>query len=77
MSNNRTFKIGLEVMEHKCLATAVSKEEMTWHSGYILNMAASGTIIHIFGSNFHFFSVIKGFIQNSSFKHHGGHLAIF
>lgn len=31
MSQNRTFKINLDVMEHKCLATSTSKDEWLWH----------------------------------------------
>jgi len=31
MSRNRTFKIELNVMEHKCYATAVSRDEWLWH----------------------------------------------
>ncbi|XP_050884870.1 uncharacterized protein LOC127087999 [Lathyrus oleraceus] len=31
MAANRTFKAELKVMEHKCLATAVSREEWMWH----------------------------------------------
>jgi len=31
MSQNRTFKIELNVMEHKCLATATSRDEWIWH----------------------------------------------
>lgn len=32
MSQNRTFKIELNVMKHKCLATAASRDEWLWHS---------------------------------------------
>ncbi|PNY15026.1 hypothetical protein L195_g011716 [Trifolium pratense] len=31
MSKNRTFKIELNVMNHKCSATAVERDEWTWH----------------------------------------------
>lgn len=31
LAKNRTFKVGIQIMEHKCFATAVSKEEWTWH----------------------------------------------
>ncbi|GAU26641.1 hypothetical protein TSUD_102510 [Trifolium subterraneum] len=31
MSQNRTFKIELDVLEHRCLATAASKDEWLWH----------------------------------------------
>ena len=31
MSQNRTFKIELNVMEHKCLSTAASRDEWIWH----------------------------------------------
>ena len=31
MSQNRTFKIELNVMEHKCLSTAASRDEWMWH----------------------------------------------
>ncbi|CAJ2677087.1 unnamed protein product [Trifolium pratense] len=31
MSKNRTFKIGLNVLNHKCLMTASSREEWRWH----------------------------------------------
>ncbi|MCI17993.1 retrovirus-related pol polyprotein from transposon TNT 1-94, partial [Trifolium medium] len=31
MSKNRTFKIGLDVRNHKCLMTASSREEWIWH----------------------------------------------
>jgi len=31
MSKNMTFKIELNVMEHRCLATAVSRDEWLWH----------------------------------------------
>ncbi|GAU22960.1 hypothetical protein TSUD_247040 [Trifolium subterraneum] len=31
MSKNRTFKIELNVMNHMCLATAVERDEWTWH----------------------------------------------
>jgi hypothetical protein len=31
MSKNRTFKIELNVMNHKCLMTASSREEWLWH----------------------------------------------
>lgn len=34
MSQNRTFGIKLNVMEHKCLATAASRDEWIWN--YIL-----------------------------------------
>lgn len=28
---NRTFKIGLQVMEHRCLVTVGSRDEWLWH----------------------------------------------
>nr|XP_004516686.1 uncharacterized protein LOC101512199 [Cicer arietinum] len=31
MAANRTFKIELEIMEHRCLATATSRDEWLWH----------------------------------------------
>ncbi|GAU32405.1 hypothetical protein TSUD_220940 [Trifolium subterraneum] len=31
MSKNRTFKIEINVMNHMCLATAVERDEWTWH----------------------------------------------
>lgn len=31
LARNRTFKVGIQVMEHKCLATAVIQEEWIWH----------------------------------------------
>jgi hypothetical protein len=31
MSQNMTFKIKLNVLEHKCLATAASRDEWLWH----------------------------------------------
>src|SRR3954463_9149709 len=31
MSQNRTFKIELNMMEHECLATAASRDEWIWH----------------------------------------------
>lgn len=31
MSQNRTFKIELNVLEHRCLATATSTDEWLWH----------------------------------------------
>lgn len=34
MSRNRTFRIELDVLEHKCLAAAAGRDEWLWH--YIL-----------------------------------------
>ncbi|XP_058775646.1 uncharacterized protein LOC131649925 [Vicia villosa] len=31
MATNRTFKVELKVLEHRCLATAASREEWLWH----------------------------------------------
>lgn len=31
LSKNRTFKIGIQIMEHRCLATSVDKDEWLWH----------------------------------------------
>lgn len=31
MAQNRTFKVELKVIEHRCLATAASREEWIWH----------------------------------------------
>ena len=31
MSQNRTFNIELNMMEHKCLSTAASRDEWIWH----------------------------------------------
>ncbi|XP_050888925.1 uncharacterized protein LOC127094097 [Lathyrus oleraceus] len=31
MAANRTFKVELKVMEHRCLATAASRDEWLWH----------------------------------------------
>jgi hypothetical protein len=31
MSNNRTFKIELDIMEHRCLATSEKRGEWLWH----------------------------------------------
>jgi hypothetical protein len=31
MSRNRTFKIELNVLEHRCLVTAASRDEWLWH----------------------------------------------
>lgn len=31
MATNRTFNIELKVMEHRCIATATSREEWLWH----------------------------------------------
>jgi hypothetical protein len=31
MAANRTFKVELKVMEHRCLATTASREEWLWH----------------------------------------------
>jgi len=31
MSKNRTFKIDLDVMEHKCLIISSSRDEIIWH----------------------------------------------
>lgn len=31
LASNRTFKVGIQVMEHKCLAAAISQEEWIWH----------------------------------------------
>ncbi|XP_050915066.1 uncharacterized protein LOC127130025 [Lathyrus oleraceus] len=31
MAANRTFKVELKVMEHRCLATATSRDEWLWH----------------------------------------------
>lgn len=34
LSQNRTFKIGVCVMKHECLATSVSKIERLWHKRF-------------------------------------------
>lgn len=31
LASNRTFKVGIQVMEHKCLAAAINQEEWIWH----------------------------------------------
>lgn len=31
LAKSRTFKVGVEMMEHKCLATAVKHKEWLWH----------------------------------------------
>lgn len=31
LARNRTLKVGIQVMEHKCVATAISQEEWIWH----------------------------------------------
>lgn len=31
LAKNKTFKVVIQVMEHRCLATAVCKEEWIWH----------------------------------------------
>ena len=31
LSKNRTFKIEIDVIEHKCFATTINSEEWLWH----------------------------------------------
>ncbi|KAK2359039.1 hypothetical protein QL285_096166 [Trifolium repens] len=51
MSKNRTFKIELNVMDHKCLATVVERDDWTWHYrfGYLnfrdLNMMHNKSLV--------------------------------
>lgn len=31
LSKNKTFKVGIQLMEHKCLATSISRDEWLWY----------------------------------------------
>ncbi|GAU26253.1 hypothetical protein TSUD_224440 [Trifolium subterraneum] len=51
MSRNRTFKIELNVMNHMCLATAIERDDWTWHYrfGHLnfrdLNMMSNKSVV--------------------------------